>query len=241
MVLDDSTIDLSPARLALAGIPLGSADLVTVLTSVARVATASMPGIAGASIRLVEAGRADVLAASDAVVHALEQWQQELGEGPTVSALREDAAAGSDSLGGERRWPRFGPRAGRGGVHSMLALPLRAELPLGTITLYSTSKTAFNTVLSRTAQSFAESAAAVVRNAHALDRAGRLAASAQWTAGEGAVVQRAVGILMSRRGLDAEDALKSLRELSQRQNVKLVELAAQLVNDAVNRVRGRLT
>ncbi len=240
MVLQDSTPELSSARLALAGIPLGSADLITVLTSVAQVAAESISAVAGAAVRLVEAGRADVVAVSDELVRELEQWQQELGEGPNMTALLEAGSTGSASLGGERRWPRFGPRAGRAGVHSVLLLPLRSDFPLGTITLYSSAKAAFTELIGATAASFVEAASPVVGNAHALDRAARLAVAAQWTATEGAVVQRAVGILMSRRGLDAEAALKNLREVSQRQNVKLVDLASQIVDEAVSRVRARL-
>jgi hypothetical protein len=239
MVVEESMIDLSAARLALTDIPLGSAALVTVLTGVARLAAGSIPEAVGASICLVEVGRAAVIAVSAEFVQDLERWQQELGEGPAATALLEGASAGSGSLGGERRWPRFGPRAGRAGIHSALSLPLGAELPLGAITLYSKTKSAFGAATTRAAESFAEAAAVVVRNAHMLDRAGRLVTTAQWAVNEGAIVQRAVGILMSRRGVDAEDALKILRELSQRQNVKLVELAAEIVNEAVNRVRGR--
>jgi len=55
--------------------------------------------------------------------------QYGIGQGPCISAAAEGRTMRSGSLGGDPRWPRFGPRAGRLGVHSVLAVPcaLRAE------------------------------------------------------------------------------------------------------------------
>ncbi|MGI8666344.1 MAG: ANTAR domain-containing protein [Jatrophihabitans sp.] len=233
-------LDLPSARLVLSQIDLGRTSLPEVLAQVARLAYQSIPeGAGGVSVRLVEADRADLLEVVGEPVGELERLQHQLAEGPTVQAAATWLPVESGSLGGDPRWLHFGPRAGRAGVHSVLVLPLLTEHPLGLLTLYTQAKNAFLGSIDQTWQAFAAASAAVLGNAHALARAHRLVAGAHWSATDGAVVQRAVGILMGRRGIGADEALATLRELSQHQNVKLVALASQLVDEAVRRARGR--
>jgi len=233
------TTELSPALMKLVQIPLGDADMLSVLHSVADVLHESVTGADGACIRLVESERADLVAGTEQFTAELEQLQDELGEGPTLSAAAQAQPVTSGSLGGEPRWSRFGPQAGRAGLHSVLALPLRAELPLGTVTFYAEAKDAFPDSAAQRARLVTAAASAVIANAQRLATANRLAASAQWAMTEGVVVERAVGILMSRRGVGADEAVMSLRGLSQRQNVRLTELAATIVDEAARRARDR--
>jgi hypothetical protein len=44
-----------------------------------------------------------------------------LEEGPCITAALQGRTVRSGSLGGEKMWPRFGPRVGRLGVHSALS------------------------------------------------------------------------------------------------------------------------
>ncbi len=231
--------DLSPALMKLVQIPLGQVDLASVLHSIAHVLHESITGVDGACIRFVEADRADVVAGTEKFATELERLQDELGEGPSLSAAAGAQPVMSGSLGGEPRWSRFGPRAGRAGLHSVLALPLRVEPPLGAVTLYAKAKNAFTDPVAQRAQLVTAAASAVIANAQQLAAANRLAASAHWAMTEGAVVERAVGILMSRRGSGPDEALTALRDLSQRQNVKLAELATSMVDEAARRARDR--
>ena len=54
-----------------------------------------------------------------------------------------------------------------------------------------------------------------------------------------AVIDQAVGIIRSRSGVSAEDAFGRLVRMSQNENVKLREVAARLVEEAVRRARAR--
>ncbi|MDT5251482.1 MAG: hypothetical protein QOH07_422, partial [Mycobacterium sp.] len=54
-----------------------------------------------------------------------------------------------------------------------------------------------------------------------------------------AVIDQAVGIIRSRSGVSAEDAFSRLVRMSQNENVKLREVAARLVEEAVRRARAR--
>lgn len=231
------TTELSPALLKLVQIPLGNADMLSVLHSVADVLHEAIAGADGACIRVVELEREDLVAGTEQFAAELEQLQHELGEGPTLSAAAHANSVTSGSLGGEPRWSRFGPRAGRAGLHSVLAMPLLTEHPVGTVTFYAKAKDAFPDPAVQRARLVTDAASAVIANAQRLATANRLAARAQWAMTDGAVVERAVGIVMSRRGIGADEARRSLQGLSQRQNVRLTELATTIVDEAARRAR----
>ena len=66
----------------------------------------------------------------------------------------------SGSLGGEPRWPRFGPRAGRLGVHSVLSLPLLTpDGVFGAMNGYAHGKDAFDEPAAQVGELFAVPAA----------------------------------------------------------------------------------
>ena len=87
------------------------------------------PGPDGAGVTLLRVDPVDnmveALAASAPFVAEIDEIQYvTLNEGPCITAALERRTVRSGSLGGEKMWPRFGPRVGRLGVHSALSLPL---------------------------------------------------------------------------------------------------------------------
>jgi hypothetical protein len=99
------------------------------LAEVASFAVRAIPGADGAGVTLLRLDRLDnmveELAASSPFVAEIDHVQYVvLNEGPCITAALERRTVRSGSLGGEKMWPRFGPRVGRMGVHSALSLPL---------------------------------------------------------------------------------------------------------------------
>ena len=84
-------------------------------------------------------------------------------------------------------------------------------------------------------------AAIAVQNAQVLAATKRLAARLQAAVNSQAVIDQAVGILMSRSGYTPDQAFDRLRQLSQTQNTKLSVVARSLVEEAVRRARSRHT
>lgn len=78
-----------------------------------------------------------------------------------------------------------------------------------------------------------------MQNAQALAQTQRLAARLQSALEIRGVVDRAVGILMSRSGDTEDQALARLGRLSQNEHQKLVEVAGQIIDEAVRRGRAR--
>ena len=242
---DDGTaadeIDLQASLTALSRLSTGRLDLEDLLVQVATFAVQAIPGADGAGLTMMERDRADTIVASAPFVREIDAIQYVgIGEGPCISAARDGATMRSGSLGGEPRWPRFGPRAGRLGVHSVLSLPLLTpDGVFGAMNVYAHGKDAFDEQSARIGELFAVPAAIAVQNAQVLAATKRLAARLQAAVNSQAVIDQAVGILMSRSGYSPDQAFDRLRQLSQTQNTKLSVVARSLVEEAVRRARSR--
>ena len=79
----------------------------------------------------------------------------------------------------------------------------------------------------------------VVQNAQILAQTQRVAAQLKSTLETRAVVDRAVGIMMSRSGGTEHEALERLRAMSQHEHQKLALVARQIVDEAVRRAEAR--
>ena len=146
---DDGTAadenDLQVSLTALSRLSTGRLDLEDLLVQVATFAVQAIPGADGAGLTMMERDRADTIVASAPFVREIDAIQYGIGEGPCISAAMEGATMRSGSLGGEPRWPRFGPRAGRLGVHSVLSLPLLTpDGVFGAMNVYAHGKDAFD-------------------------------------------------------------------------------------------------
>jgi GAF domain-containing protein len=215
-------------------------SLEDLLTRVATYAVRAIPGADGAGLTLIEVDRADTIVKSEPFVREVDDIQYGLGEGPCISAAATGTTMRSGSLGGDHRWPRFGARVGRLGVHSVLSLPLRAgDEVVGAMNVYAHAKDAFDERAERLGELFAVPAAIAVQNAQILAQTQRLAANLQAALTHRAVIDQAIGILMSRSGATADEAFTRLRDLSQREHTKLAVVAADVVHAAVNRARSR--
>jgi len=235
---DDGTaadeIDLQASLTALSRLSSGRLDLEDLLVQVATFAVQAIPGADGAGLTMMERDRADTIVASAPFVREIDAIQYGIGEGPCISAARDGATMRSGSLGDEPRWPRFGPRAGRLGVHSVLSLPLLTpDGVFGAMNVYAHGKDAFDGQSARIGELFAVPAAIAVQNAQVL------AARLQAAVNSQAIIDQALGILMSRSGYSADQAFDRLRQLSQTQNTKLSVVARSLVEEAVRRARSR--
>ena len=120
--------DLTESMTALSRLSCGRLVLADLLVQVASFAVKAIPGADGAGLTMIEAGRADTIVASAPFVGEIDDIQYGMGEGPCISHGCEGRTMRSGSLGDNKGWPLFGPRAGGLGVHSVLSLPLIPEM-----------------------------------------------------------------------------------------------------------------
>jgi AmiR/NasT family two-component response regulator len=86
---------------------------------------------------------------------------------------------------------------------------------------------------------FARPAAVSVHNAQILAQSQRLAEQLGAALVSRAVIDQALGVIMSRTGATPEEAFGRLRAMSQSQHVKGAEVSRALLDEAVRRARGR--
>ena len=235
-------LDLNAALAGLARIVTGATSLGGLLEQVAGFAVAAIPGAEGVGVTLLEPGRVDTLVASEDFVRAVDDLQYSLMEGPCVSAAAEGRTVRSGSLADDPLWPRFGPRVAGLGVHSALSLPLiLAGEVVGALNVYAHGQDVFDADAEQLGELFAGPAAVAVHNAQILSQAETLVEQLRTALSTRAVIDQAIGITMSRDGVTAEEAIASLRLVSQVRNVKLNVLAQQIVAEAVHRFRHKPT
>ncbi|WP_328841668.1 GAF and ANTAR domain-containing protein [Nakamurella leprariae] len=206
------------------------------LVRVAELAVTAIPHAEGAGLTLLEPDRPDVVVKTAEFVRRIDDMQYSIGEGPCITAAADGVTVRSGSLGGDRRWPRFGPRAGRMGVHSVLSLPLVTPSGVvGAMNVYARAKDVFDQRAEELGELFAAPAAITVQNAQILAQVQRLADRLQAALASRAVIDQAIGILRSRTGCGPQEAFERLRRISQAEHVKLVDVAGRIVDEAVRR------
>jgi GAF domain-containing protein len=240
--MDDGSADddLRESLAALSRLATGKLDLKSTLVQVAQFAVRAIPGADGAGLTLLERDRADTIVSTADFVTEVDDIQYSIREGPCISAATEGVTMRSGSLGGDSRWSKFGARVARLGVHSVVSLPLvTPEGVVGAMNVYAHAKNAFDDQAATIGELFAIPAAIAVQNAQVLAQTQRLAEQLHTALDTRGVVDRAVGILMSRSGYSETEALQRLRALSQNEHRKLAVVAQGIVEEAVRRARAR--
>ncbi|RMB59978.1 GAF and ANTAR domain-containing protein [Tessaracoccus antarcticus] len=237
--------DLHASLADLAGLVMGAQGLHDVLASVATYAVHAIPGADGSGVTLLRVDssrhRVEALAASHPFVAEIDEIQYvTLNEGPCISAALEGRTFRSGSLGGEKQWPRFGPRVGRLGVHSALSLPLLVPgKVVGAISVYARDKDAFDDRATHLGEQFAAPAAVSLHNAQVLARAQALTLQLETALSSRPIIDQAIGLLRGRSGISTDEAFARLREISQSENTRMAVVAERLVDEAARGARAR--
>lgn len=243
--LESDDIDLHAGLSGVANIVAGGRSVVDVLRDIAEFAVRAIPGVDGAGVTMIDssegAPRVQARAVTADFVREIDTVQyHELIEGPCITCVQSRRPAVSGSLGCDDRWPRFGGRVARLGVHSALSMPLVVgDRVIGAINAYAHHRDAFADHAVQLASQFAGPAAVAVCNAQVLSAARDRAAQLQRALVSRAVIDQAIGILRARTGGSAEEAFDELTRLSQTENRKLKLVAEQLVEEAVRQARTR--
>jgi GAF domain-containing protein len=156
-------------------------------------------------------------------------------DGPCRESFRCQQVCRIDSIYTEQRWPEFTAAAAAHGVTASLSVPLTAcGERLGVLALYSRSGP-FTVEAVLQAENFAVPASVLLANAQAYWDARRLAERLQLAMRSRATIEHAVGILMAGGGRTPEETFQLLVRASQRENRKLRDLAADIVDHTVHR------
>jgi hypothetical protein len=156
--------------------------------------------------------------------------QYETGQGPCLDAATIGLPFHSSSLGEEKRWPQFVPRAQARGIRSIMSTPLlAAEEPLGALNIYSRAADAFAAHEQAWASQFAEGAAEVLTVASMGGSLADLQAELSIALESREQIGLAQGIVMARQGLSAAAAQRFLTDLSVRSSRPMLAICLQIV------------
>lgn len=218
----------------LTGLLLEDASLEDLLTQVLELTSRAVSACAAVSVTVVGDDGEFVTAAStseDAV--AADAMQYELDEGPCVDSLRTAMEHHVDDLATDTRWPGFTERAQELGFGSVLSVPLLAGgVAVGALNVFAADPGGLDADDAQLARRIAAPAASTLANARAYRRATRLAGQLQDALDGRSSIEQAKGVLMATQRCGPEEAFGLLRQASQHRNVKLSEVARQILANA---------
>jgi GAF domain-containing protein len=164
---------------------------------------------------------------NDEVGELLDAVQTQTQEGPCLDAIRMGDVVVVNDLAGDTRYASYGPRAvEKTGVRSSLGVPLKdGRRTIGALNLFSDQLATFHGEPSQEALIAILAAHAAPALAAALYRQDMEAALKNRD-----LIGQAKGILMARLRLSDAAAFNLLVGASQRMNVKLTEVARQLID-----------
>jgi GAF domain-containing protein len=164
------------------------------------------------------------LASSDAVAREADALQYALGEGPCVEIADTGGWLRSGDVSSDSRYPAWGPRAADLGIGSLLAVAVTdRDEPMGALNLYSGTTGAFAD------RDVVDLALVYAVHATTALSSARRASTLQTAVSSRHVIGMAQGIAMERYGIDQHQSFELLRRLSSTTNVKLRDVAAQIV------------
>lgn len=211
-------------------------DQQSVVETLDQIATLARDGIGAAdyaAVTTLHDHRPETTVATDPIITEIDQAQYDADDGPCLDSFRSGEIRLIDDTTEEARWPEFTATATAHGIRSTLSLPLMArDEGIGALNLYSRRPHSFSAADQARAATFAKPAAVLLANTHLFWQARKLADNLELALASRAVIDQAKGILMAQEGIDADAAFDRLRQTSQRENLKLREVAQRLVDEA---------
>jgi transcriptional regulator with GAF, ATPase, and Fis domain len=226
-------------------------ELLRSLTEVTRLVSESDPtkgtldrlcGVAGNSLAGAEVGMSlggaarelESGAASTERADRLDRAQRQAGEGPCLAALADQNPHEAHGPALEEQWPCFGAMAAEEGVRGVLAVPFLVEgQSRGALNVYLFEGDGIDHQARRLVHLLAEAAAAALANVALYRRSAELARNLSIAMESRAVIEQAKGLIIGQRSCTPDEAFSLLRRVSQDRNVKVRDLAVELVGFAM--------
>lgn len=200
------------------------------LTAITRAALSTVPGFDHVGITITHRdGTLETKSGTDQLVWDLDEVQYGLQEGPCYDSIRGAGVTVVENARHDQRWPHYMPEAVQRGLRAQLAVGLyEDDRSLGGLNLYSTESDEVHPDAVDIAELFAVQATIAL---------GRSRQEGQLNAGLASrkVIGQAIGIIQERYTLDEDRAFQFLIRAASTSNVKLRDVASELVRTANER------
>ena len=212
------------------------------LLNVSQITVEALPAAEMAGISLLgDDGRPTTGVFTDDEAPDIDVAQYTSGRGPCLDSWRQGKVVRLDDMeAAVGDYPEFAKVAQAHGVLSTLSLPLMAgEERLGALNLYARVAAGFTSDDEALGTELAAAAAIVLANASAFWAAAQLSEQLNQAMRSRAVIEQAKGVLMARSPkMTADEAFDVLRKASQRENLKVRDIAQRIVDRKPTDARG---
>jgi ANTAR domain-containing protein/GAF domain-containing protein len=226
VVLDDVTGALETLTTALDSVD----NYAILLHEICEQVTHAVPGVDEATITLLTDGKPTTAATTSDVVAALDHDQYAANDGPCLQAARTGNLVRVSVADAADRWPIFARDAAAAGYGSFLSAPLViSDGHSGAVNCYSARGHGFAELDEKLLDLYTGATTATLRVYSRYQRARDTATQLRTALTTRAVIDQAKGILMALRQVSADEAFRLLVAQSQRENIKLHDLAVRFV------------
>ncbi len=227
---DTTTVELTANLSEVARALFAAGSVAGTLQAVVEQAVAAIDGCDFAGIFIVDGDEVATAVHSDPLVIEIDGLQQMTGEGPCLDAIDQRTTVYAEDLADDRRWAAFGPEAAAAGARCALAYHLYAERTLGALNLYARYPRAFGATDRAKGLIFATLSGLALGGARSHEDEDRRAVNLNQALATRELIGQAQGILMERERITSDQAFDILRRASQHLNVRLREVAQDLVD-----------
>lgn len=189
-----------------------------------------LPGADMASVTLVDVQGPRTVGQTDERVVEIDAAQYRTNQGPCLLAAVTNEPVRAGAALAHELWPDFVSAPELVGVASFLSAPLDVDgTYAGALNVFGFDDHGFGKVDEAMLELYTTVAAGAIRSARRYMEAAEVIGQLQRALESRAVIDQAKGVIMAARGIDAEAAFAVLVEQSQRQNVKVREIAERVV------------
>jgi GAF domain-containing protein len=181
-------------------------------------------------VTLLRDGRYSTAVYANEVTRRVDSWQYATGEGPCLSAAKENKLYHVANIATDDRFPDFAKMGEEEGIGSVLSIPFAPMgEAIGTLNIYGPKPDSFADGDIEIATLFAEQAAIVIANSVAFASAQMTNEQLRDALDSREIIGQAKGIVMEREKCSADEAFEIIRNVSQRSNRKLRDVALDVV------------
>jgi len=194
-------------------------------------AAADVFAVSGVGILLADdAQNLRHVASTDPAARSLEQAQERTGEGPCVDAYFEGRTVQTADLRRDARWPELAGAVADDGVRAVLGVPMRLDgAAIGTLNAYSQEPHEWDESDREAIEAIGRLLEGHLAAAAARFQSEELVSQLQRALEQRVSIDRAIGVIMEREGLDARTAFNHLRGRARDERRRADEVAREIL------------
>ncbi len=212
---------------------LDSQDVQEFLEGLVSVAAAAFTGAHGevfCGVTLLRPQSMTTVASSSERARVMDEVQYGFDDGPCLRAAREGYTVHIPDFLTEPRFPEYRQAIAGHGIRSALGIPIRLDAGASAgLDFYAVTPNAFDETSIKVAEGFARDASKSLRLAVRIAALNENSAHMRAAMETRTVIDLAVGVIMGQNRCSQDEAVAILRTASQSRNIKLRDLAANLI------------